>query len=225
MTEAAAELSTLNAKLTLIRGTQTLGSEYELNSEETVLGGEGADLEFENDSTLSPMHCQLTIRDGGLWVEDLNSHNGTYLRVHRASRLHDGDYFLVGEQVLRFELPAASAPEPVANDHGELFCGTPRQPCRFTVHQILAGGRPGLSIPVQRRSISIGRDGADLEFPWDPYMSGKHCKVTEKDGQHYLLDLDSRNGTFVRLPPRVPVALQPGDFFFFGRQLVRVDPN
>jgi pSer/pThr/pTyr-binding forkhead associated (FHA) protein len=38
-------------------------------------------------------------------LEDLKSRNGTYVRVQQPTRLVHGDLMLVGDQVLRIELP------------------------------------------------------------------------------------------------------------------------
>jgi hypothetical protein len=47
--------------------------------------------------------------------------------------------------------------------------------------------------------------------------------VEERDGKYYLTDLDSRNGTYVRL--KAERALVHGDYVFIGRRLLRVEMN
>jgi pSer/pThr/pTyr-binding forkhead associated (FHA) protein len=59
-----------------------------------------------NDPFASANHVIVVWRDNRWWVEDLNSHNGTYLngeRIDKPRQLADGDRIGVGETVLRFE--------------------------------------------------------------------------------------------------------------------------
>jgi pSer/pThr/pTyr-binding forkhead associated (FHA) protein len=56
------------------------------------------------DQTLSRRHLVLAAENGGLWVKDLKSVNGTYLRVRAAEPLRHGDQIRVGRQSLTFSL-------------------------------------------------------------------------------------------------------------------------
>ena len=58
-----------------------------------------------NDPFASANHAIVVWRDNRWWVEDLNSHNGTYLngdRIDKPRQLADGDRIGIGETVLRF---------------------------------------------------------------------------------------------------------------------------
>jgi pSer/pThr/pTyr-binding forkhead associated (FHA) protein len=71
-------------------------------------------------------------------------------------------------------------------------------------------------------SISIGREGNDVNFLDDPFISGRHAQIAMSgDGQTTLTDLGSKNGTFVRISDEV--ALDHGDHVFLGQQLLRVE--
>jgi hypothetical protein len=66
------------------------------------------------DNTLSRRHCSLWFRGGELWVEDLNSGNGTFVngdRVTDPRLLVEGDELLVG-QTIRFAVPEFRRSEP-----------------------------------------------------------------------------------------------------------------
>ncbi len=60
-----------------------------------------------------------------------------------------------------------------------------------------------------------------MNFPNDLYMSASHCKLEEAGGKLTLTDLNSRNGTFVRL--KAEKELSHGDYLFIGRKLLRVE--
>jgi len=72
---------------------------------------------------------------------------------------------------------------------------------------------------VEGQSVTIGRSrDNDLVLP-DPEkrVSGKHARIERREGTWYLVDLNSKNGTYlhdVRLEPLEPVALESGGAFF-----------
>ena len=62
-----------------------------------------------HDAFASAHHLLLIWREGQWWIEDLDSHNGTYLngeRLRRPMPLAAGDEIRVGETKLRFECSA-----------------------------------------------------------------------------------------------------------------------
>ena len=70
-------------------------------------------------------------------------------------------------------------------------------------------------------SLQIGREGSELNFPADLYMSANHCKIEDASGKFTLTDASSRNGTYVRL--KAERELAHGDYLFVGRKLLRVE--
>lgn len=214
-----ADSTTGKAKLVVIRGDST-GASYYLTGDEYLAGRTQGTILFPDDAYVSPRHAKFLYRDGKLLVVDAASHNGTYLRIRQPIPLQDGDTFLAGEEVLRFNL---YRPAVKGASTDEEYCGTPLRPWRMQITQILEGGFEGIVHPSRRKSLTIGREGCDVNFPLDRYMSGKHVRIEERDGQFMLVDLDSRNGTFYRLTTGSEAALQNGDHVFVGRQLLRVD--
>jgi len=69
--------------------------------------------------------------------------------------------------------------------------------------------------------VSIGREGNDINFPDDPFISGHHARVSWSGTRLTLTDLGSRNGTFVRVAGEQ--VLRHGDYVFMGQQLLRVE--
>ena len=70
-----------------------------------TIGRDHCDIAFPLDGFVSERHAQLTNEGNHLTLEDLGSRNGTYLRARRAVVLAQGDLLLLGDQVLRVELP------------------------------------------------------------------------------------------------------------------------
>ena len=83
------------------------GAEFPLNSAPVTLGRGGQnDLVLSGDEFASARHARIEPRGDGIWVQDLDSTNGTYVngsRVAGAQRLGPGDVLRVGETDLVVE--------------------------------------------------------------------------------------------------------------------------
>ena len=83
------------------------GGEFPLNSAPVTVGRGGQnDLVLSGDEFASARHVRIELRGDGVWVQDLDSTNGTYVngsRVAGAQRLGAGDVLRVGETDLRVE--------------------------------------------------------------------------------------------------------------------------
>jgi hypothetical protein len=206
------------AKLILIRGEGVEGLSYQLNAEQHVVGRNGQ-LIMPDDPFVSPRHANLFYRGGKLVVRDEGSLNGVFWRVRGSLDVSVGDYFLAGEQLFCVE-GATKANDGPAPD-GTYFYSSPKHPAQFKLVQILQGGAPGMAIAARGSGLQIGREGGDLNFPTDLFMSAAHCKLEDSGGRLVLTDLNSRNGTYVRL--KAEKDLSHGDYLFIGRKLLRVE--
>jgi pSer/pThr/pTyr-binding forkhead associated (FHA) protein len=83
------------------------GGEFLLNSAPVTVGRGGQnDLVLNGDEFASARHARIEVRGDGVWVQDLESTNGTYVngsRVAGAQRLDAGDVLRVGETDLVVE--------------------------------------------------------------------------------------------------------------------------
>jgi hypothetical protein len=83
------------------------GSEFPIDSAPVTVGRGGQnDLVLAGDDFASARHARIEARSDGVWVQDLESTNGTYVngaRVAGAQRLDPGDVLRVGETDLRVE--------------------------------------------------------------------------------------------------------------------------
>jgi hypothetical protein len=86
---------------------------------------------------------------------------------------------------------------------------------------IMEGGETGDTYDLRSTETVIGRVDGDIKFPHDGYMSGRHARVIQRNGHFYLLDNNSRNGTFIKIHQEVE--LNPGDILLVGKQLFRFE--
>ncbi len=70
-----------------------------------LFGREAPDVTLDaGDPSLSRRHLSLAVRQGKVWLKDLKSVNGTYLRITGAVELADGDEFRIGRQGFRLSV-------------------------------------------------------------------------------------------------------------------------
>src|SRR5687767_7129579 len=172
-----------------LRVAQGDGTELTLELESDVVLGRdaGADVVLVDPSgQVSRRHARIVIRGTEAVLEDLMSTNGTFVNGERLEgpyALRAGDKVSLGACSLEFVPAPPPAPVRPASD-GE---GTLR---------IVSGPGAG-EAGALRASATIGRDkGSDLRVD-DTEVSRSHAKVTLQDGQAWIDDLKSTNGTYV----------------------------
>ncbi len=84
------------------------GAAYPLNDGDNALGREVGDLTFPTDGFVSGRHAVLTVRGSRLFIRDLGSSNGTFVRLAAPSFVEDGDQFLIGRQLVRVDVQPAA---------------------------------------------------------------------------------------------------------------------
>jgi len=208
-------------RLVVIKGEGGDGATYHLQGTTTTIGRTSADITFSEDPFLSPEHAKFSSQNGRLFVQDLESNNGVFLRIKKPTPVYDGAYMLVGEQLLRLVHHPFGDGAP--NAEGTYFYGSPRPAGEFQVIQHLAGGGEGRIVTADGPSLSMGREGNTMNFPDDRFISGHHARLdASSDADHVILtDTGSRNGTFIRLTGAQE--LFHGDYLFVGQQLLRVE--
>ena len=84
---------------------------------------------------------------------------------------------------------------------------------------LIRDGSPnGVAIPILKPNVSVGRDqDADIVID-DPTVSRKHAEIVRSNDGFVLLDLDSKNGTFVNETKvgQTGQSLKDGDEIRFG---------
>lgn len=187
---------------------------------ETTLGRDG-DTRFPTDAFLSPKHARLHIDDGELYIEDLYSLNGTFLKLRDEMRMTPGDTFLMGRQVLRFERFEQSITPKTKSSDGTRYMGSPAPGGNHKILQIGIGNIVQNVYCLPESGAVLGREKGDIIFPHDKFMSSRHAQLfSGEDGQSYLVDLNSSNGTWIKIWEKTQ--LEKGDYIFMGQQLFRV---
>ena len=71
--------------------------------EKLEIGKGGCDIQLNDDPYVSRRHARLTQWKGKVFLEDLESSNGTFFRIRSTHELEPGDEFVVGGTHMRLE--------------------------------------------------------------------------------------------------------------------------
>lgn len=193
-----------------------------LEGAEASIGRADGELRFPDDVFMSPVHAQLSWREGQLFVRDLGSRNGTWLFTDAPYKLQDGDTVLIGSQLLRFRRLGYPGPHPPEADATRrLGSATPSADVAVLQQLRADGSARDVCHLSPARSVVIGRSEGDWLFPYDQTMSGKHAEVRGEDLEFIVLDLGSRNGIAVAVRGEKPVRV--GQRILLGDQTLRVE--
>lgn len=200
------------------------------------IGRENTSCQLElHDERVSRLHARFTVSiDGALFLDDLGSTNGTYVRGKKIGgrvTVHPGDIILLGGSelwVIKKDGTFASGP---GDDNsagkvpfpGMLGEGTYNPASHYTRKVGLGEGR-----------IKIGRDSSNSLVLNHPAVSRYHASILSQGGKYFLQDLDSINGTYVNGQRVVKIReLEPGSlvqicgyrYIFDGCSLTEYDEN
>jgi thioredoxin reductase/ferredoxin len=83
---------------------------YKITGKMMVLGRQSPDVTLDSsDKNLSRRHLSIALQDNRIMLEDLDSVNGSFLKLRNAVRLQSGDEFKIGQQLLRFTVKEAES--------------------------------------------------------------------------------------------------------------------
>jgi len=214
---------------------RSLGKRFPLSGETMVVGREKGDITFPQDSLLSREHSVFSTLGGALYVEDLESANGTFVRIRGQHDLQDEDIILLGRQMFRFQLLAKEEEEESkGKGKGKGKKGKEKEkekekdkptdqeeaPILAELIRIGKGGEEGDRFPLVRGENVVGRTQGTYTFPDDRYLSRIHARFKIHEGRSVLEDMKSTNGSFARIRERH--LLDEEDTVLVGSQFLRV---
>jgi hypothetical protein len=88
-------------RLVVIVGRDVDGSAFPLFGDAVVLGRERGDILFPEDGYVSGTHARISFRDGRVYLADLGSSNGTFLRALGERPVASGAFLLMGQQLFK----------------------------------------------------------------------------------------------------------------------------
>lgn len=92
-------------RLALVIGRDTTGNAFPIPRGGVHCGRERGDILFSEDGYVSGLHCRIAPEsDGSIYLTDVGSSNGTFVRLGRDHVLTSGDILLMGQQLFRIDM-------------------------------------------------------------------------------------------------------------------------
>jgi FHA domain len=216
--QAAVAPAKVHFALNVLRSLTGGPARYEPPGTEVLIGAAGG-IDLAGERFCHPQEARLSLRDGRLWLVDLEGGNGVFLRIRTPVELDMQDEFVVGDQLLRIQ--KNPVPDDGPDPDPTYFYSSPKWPSSFRVTQVFEGGADGCCVVARGNTLQIGSAVGDLVFPDDPLVAEQHCLIEEQAGAMVLTDLGTRTGVFVRI--RGEQELTHGDEVLIGRTRLVVD--
>jgi ferredoxin/pSer/pThr/pTyr-binding forkhead associated (FHA) protein len=188
---------------------------HPLSENTVVLGRKSPDITLDSDDmTLSRRHLSITVKGRSIFVKDLGSANGSFLKVKSAVALEADDQFRVGQQIFKFclreevtrrsveynteigNLPTAVLAKMKEKSGGDVFAPmTSREASTLTpakpAHDFPPAPAKRVEAAERPAERPLGTGGMTVTFK----NSGKVC--TFKPGQT-ICDIAEKNGVKIK---------------------------
>lgn len=98
-------------RIVMVLGRTTGGTAFPVPETGLHLGRERGEVIFADDGYVSGLHCRLSYERGRVYLTDLGSSNGTFVRIRAEADVGQGEILLMGQQLFRvnFGAPQSTA--------------------------------------------------------------------------------------------------------------------
>ncbi|HET6879501.1 MAG TPA: FHA domain-containing protein [Pirellulales bacterium] len=174
-----------------------------LRADHTVIGRAEGDIVIPHDSGISARHAELrrvTYQGRFRWVlRDLKSTNGTFVRA-AAAPLDDHQEFIVGATRFRLELTPKAATGDDLRSTNQWQAATNEPVAAAPALIELHSKGPGTPHPLAQKEVWIGSDAScQIVLAGDPFVSGRHARLRNRNDRWELENHQSLNGTWLRI--------------------------
>lgn len=190
------------------------------NPTSTIGRDEDCDIVLDTD-TVSRRHCEI-VRRGTVYILRDSSRNGTFINGERVSQaqLRDGDQVRIGANILLFHISSGIATSALA---GKATTPNRLPPIiELRPHIVVKGLEEGVTQPFSEDCVTIGRRADNQVLIDEDNISRRHVSVERRDGQYFLRDLGSANGTYLNDRRTDLAQLNDGDRLRIGAYVIAV---
>jgi hypothetical protein len=188
----------------------------ELSKKPLSLGSGLDELGLAGDPRVGTAEARVWVEEGRVWVEPSADARNIYRRIDREMKLVEGDVVLMGDVAATFTKVDAGPPVDGAK---QVLGGSANAPCGRLVF-LRRDGSPGPVHDLPAGKTVVGRTDGHLNFPNDSRLSRRHALFFASDSGVTIEDMDSRNGTYLRL--RAKQQLEPEDALRGGSAGVQI---
>lgn len=90
-------------RIRLVTGRDSYGNCFPIGSDGMHFGRERGDIIFPDDGYVSGLHCRIHSEGGHVFLTDVGSSNGTFIRVDGQQDVAKGSLLLMGQQLFRLD--------------------------------------------------------------------------------------------------------------------------
>ena len=199
-----------NLKLRIIQDGQ-VEREYNVVFLQMIIGcAEDSTIQLGANEVASQRHALLTVEGDELYITNLAGQNGTIVngtQISEPTSLDVGSQITIGEQSLEVD--------EIQRDEGLL---------RISFKEV-RGANVGMVYCVSVKEMTVGRSStARLRIPDSTgTLSRLHAKFELKEGEVFVTDLNSTNGTYVdEVRIKTPTHIETGSVIRFGNIVCEV---
>jgi pSer/pThr/pTyr-binding forkhead associated (FHA) protein len=91
-------------RIAMVLGRGTSGTAFPVPETGLNLGRERGEVLFSDDGYVSGLHCRISFEAGQVFLTDLGSSNGTFVRIEGSDQFANGEVLLMGQQLFRITL-------------------------------------------------------------------------------------------------------------------------
>ena len=84
-------------------GPNITGNAYCISADGLMLGRVRGDIIFPDDGYVSGLHCRVHGEEKKIFLTDLGSSNGTFIRLTAEAPISRGAHLLIGQQLFRID--------------------------------------------------------------------------------------------------------------------------
>jgi pSer/pThr/pTyr-binding forkhead associated (FHA) protein len=186
----------------------------------TVGRGEDCDIILDGE-TVSRLHCEI-VRWGAVYVLIDGSRNGSFVNGERVSQaqLRDGDQIRVGQNILLVHFSSASKTSLITTKSTTPHRLPPA--IELKPHIVVKGLEEGVTQPFGDDRITVGRRSDNHLVLESDNISRHHFSIERRNGEYFVCDLGSANGTFLNDERINSTRLRDGDRLRIGNFIITV---
>jgi pSer/pThr/pTyr-binding forkhead associated (FHA) protein len=172
---------------------------------------------YIEDTQSSRQHCKIYPKEGRYCLEDIDSHNGTYVNGEKVKLqfLQTGDKIKIGSTILLFQNNKEKAADEPS---GKVETRWESDITDLPVLRVKEKGKAAQIIPLQPDArYTLGRNEDNRIRLTGSQISGNHAEIIWQNEQWRIQDLQSRNGVYVNSKKiSDSISLQLGDVVVLG---------
>jgi len=136
--------------------------EFEISKSETTIGRRSSnDVQIQN-LAISGRHAKIILSGNDIFLEDLNSTNGTYVNgcLIKKQALNDGDEIIIGKYKLEYFSSATADAHQVKP--AQMPTVTQESRVNSAIIEVKNGAKAGQILPIEKPVTTLGRPGIQI---------------------------------------------------------------